>query len=99
VSPESFQPAGSWWVALGHLERPIFASETKQPVEEINDKVWGQVFHYLGSIRVLGHPNPFVVFSTFDKSWLTWDAADNHLEPRFGDTLKQCKNRSSPFFK
>ena len=55
---------------------PICAVETKQPDDDnsvIHENMWGQVFDYGSFLRVLGHPSPFVVLSTFRNSYLAWD--------------------------
>ena len=77
---------------------PICAVETKQPDDGnsvIHENIWGQVFDYGSFLRVLGHPSPFVVLSTFRKSYLAWDktvTACNEAKSednRFSEDLKR----------
>jgi len=83
------------------MQTPISVVETKQPVDEIDGKVWGQVFDYHEILRVVGHKNPFVVLSTFEQSWITWVrnnkkcakiAATTDSVVRFTKPLNQLKN-------
>jgi hypothetical protein len=94
-------------VDIGPWHTPIFVVEAKQPVDNIdnNDKVWGQIYDYHGMMRVVGHSNPFVVLSTFEKSWVTWDkhnktcariATTTDVEDRFHETIQQLKKHFSP---
>ena len=66
---------------------PICAVETKQPDDGnsvIHENMWGQVFDYGSFLRVLGHPSPFVVLSTFRNAYLAW-----------GKTVTACNEAKS----
>lgn len=63
-------------VRVGTLQTPIFVVETKTPVDKIDDYVRGKIYDYHGIMRVLGHCNPFVLLSTFEQSWITWEESN-----------------------
>ena len=52
--------------------------ETKFPFQKApHEKILGQVFDYISWMRNLGHPNPFALLTTFEETYIAWDAADH----------------------
>ena len=83
---------------------PLFVVEVKQPWKgKINDRIWGQVHDYGEFMRWQGHNNPFVVLSSFNQTYLVWNANDdscnrmaNEKDKRFSEeTLTQIRKSPS----
>ena len=52
----------------------ILVIEDKKPHAKVptSEKVAGQIFDYLCANAVFGHPNPFVILTTCQCSWVAW---------------------------
>jgi hypothetical protein len=51
---------------------PILIVEVKKPADQVAETVAGQLMDYLLAMRAFGHPNPFAVLTTFEKTDLGW---------------------------
>jgi hypothetical protein len=53
---------------------PFPSQECSEDTELIPGPVLGQMYDYIMEMRCLGHCAPFVVLSTFEKSWMFWQS-------------------------
>ncbi len=75
------------------LQCPILAVEVQKPFEkEMSKHHLGQMFDHLMDMRRRGHSAPFVVSSTFEKSWLFWgDDKESNRIVGSEDRLEEVK--------